>query len=101
MDRAEGARLDTLMEVRRRAALDSVGDGVILTDAQGRIDFLNPVAARLTGLRENEARHQDFDAVFRLLDEETRAALESPVARVLRELQPTVQCECSGSSRIC
>jgi PAS domain S-box-containing protein len=88
MGRVDEARIDSLMEVRLQAALDSVGDGVILTDAQGLIDFLNPVAARLTGLRENEARHQDCDAVFRLLDEATHAAMESPVARVLRELQP-------------
>ena len=88
MDRADGVCLDTLPEGRLRAALASVRDGVILTDAQGRIDLLNPVATRLIGLSENEARHQDCSTVFRLLDEATRTAVESPVARVLRELHP-------------
>jgi PAS domain S-box-containing protein len=85
MNAGEQARSDTLAEARYRATLASIGDGVISTDAQGRIDFMNPVAERLTGWSEGEARGRPAAEVFKLRNEETRAAVESPVARVIRE----------------
>ncbi len=64
--------------------LQSIGDAVIATDAQGKVVFLNPVAERLTGWASIEARGHDSDEVFRIVNESTRQAVESPVARVLR-----------------
>lgn len=64
--------------------LHSIGDGVIATDRREIISFMNPVAARLTGWDENEAVGQPMRNVFRIINEETRQAVESPVARVLR-----------------
>ena len=32
-----------------QVALASIGDAVIVTDAQGRVSFMNPVAEALTG----------------------------------------------------
>ena len=68
-----------------RATLYSIGDAVITTDPEGRVRHVNPVAERLTGWLEAEARDQPLDAVFRIVNEETRAAVENPVQRVLRE----------------
>jgi PAS domain S-box-containing protein len=65
--------------------LRSIGDGVIATDERGRVTFLNPIAERLTGWQEAEALGQPLDAVFRIISERTRAVVESPVAKVLRE----------------
>ena len=64
--------------------LESIGDAVIATDAQGLIVFLNPVAERLTGWAETDARGRTCDEIFRIVNEHTRASVESPVARVLR-----------------
>jgi PAS domain S-box-containing protein len=64
--------------------LESIGDAVIATDAHGKIVFLNPVAERLTGWGASEARGRSCDDVFRIVHENTRAVVESPVARVLR-----------------
>jgi|APLak6261679142_1056127.scaffolds.fasta_scaffold00043_26 PAS domain S-box-containing protein len=65
------------------ATLDSIGDAVLVTDAQGRIERLNPVAERLTGWSLVEARGQPVEQIFTIVDPVTRARIESPVARVL------------------
>ena len=68
-----------------QTTLASIGDAVIATDRQGRVVFLNPVAAELTGWPEAEALGQDSTAVFRIVNEVTRQAVEHPITRVLRE----------------
>ena len=75
------------IEERNRATLYSIGDAVIATDAQSRINRMNPVAESLTGWTEAEADGKPLDEVFRIVNEETRAVVESPVTRVLREGQ--------------
>ena len=81
--RAEAARTEA--EERYRTTLLSIGDGVIATDADGRVAMLNPVAEALTGRTLDEARGRPIEEVFPILNEETRAAVENPVRRVLRE----------------
>jgi PAS domain S-box-containing protein len=65
--------------------LYAIGDGVITTDATGRVRRLNPEAERLTGWFEAEARGRPMGEVFQIVNEETRAEVENPVTRVLRE----------------
>jgi PAS domain S-box-containing protein len=65
------------------AALGSIGDAVIVTDQSARISFLNPVAEALTGWSAADALQQPLTHVFRIIDERTRAAVESPVEKVL------------------
>jgi len=70
-----------------RATLYSIGDAVITTDVAGQVCEMNPVAERLTGWSEAQARGQPLGGVFRIIDETSRAALDSPVAEVLRDGQ--------------
>ncbi len=72
-------------EDRYRATLLSVGDGIIVTDAQGRIEIMNAVAEELTGWPQEEALGRPLEEVFRIVNEETRRLVESPAARVLQE----------------
>jgi PAS domain S-box-containing protein len=65
--------------------LKSIGDAVISTDASGRVVFMNPVAERLTGWTLADAHGHALAEVFRIVNEQTREAVESPVERVLRE----------------
>src|SRR5262249_56980634 len=65
--------------------LRSMGDGVIATDAEGRVTFLNPVAEGLTGWASEQARGQPLDHAFRITNQITGEAVEDPGARVLRE----------------
>jgi len=65
--------------------LRSIGDAVIATDGAGLITLMNPVAESLTGWPAPAARGTALDAVFRIINEDTRNTVESPVAKVLRE----------------
>ena len=65
--------------------LRSIGDAVIATNAFGEIRFMNSVAEQLTGWPAKDAQGLQLDQVFKILNEHTRATVESPVAKVLRE----------------
>jgi PAS domain S-box-containing protein len=72
-------------EERFRTTLRSIGDAVIATDAAGLVTDVNPVAEALTGWNEAEVVGKPLAEVFRIVNEETRAEVENPVRRVLRE----------------
>jgi diguanylate cyclase (GGDEF)-like protein/PAS domain S-box-containing protein len=72
---------------RAQVTLESIGDAVITTDSEGRIDYMNPVAESLTGWENREAQGQRIGEVLTVVDEATREASESPVMRCLREGQ--------------
>jgi PAS domain S-box-containing protein len=72
-------------EERLRTTLYSIGDGVITTDASGVICHLNPVAEKLTGWKEAEARGRPCSEVFHIINEGTRVAETSPIDHVLRD----------------
>ena len=72
-------------EERYRVTLMSIGDGVVVTDAEGRVELLNPVAEALTGWTNEEARGQPLETVFRIVKEGTREPVENPVSCVVRE----------------
>jgi PAS domain S-box-containing protein len=76
-----------LSESREQLAttLKSIGDAVITTDAEGCVTFMNPVAQALTGWQAAQAKGQQLGEVFRIVNERTRATVESPVAKVVRE----------------
>lgn len=67
-----------------RTTLYSIGDGIIATDQTGCVRQMNPVAEKLTGWSEAEARGRPCHEVFRIVHEGTREIVESPVQQVLR-----------------
>jgi len=83
--RRAAERLAREQEEQARTTLSSIGDGVVTTDAEGRISRLNPVAEELTGWTSATAQGKPVAEVFRILNEHTRQTVECPVARVLRE----------------
>lgn len=70
---------------RAQVTLASIGDAVITTDTNGRVEFLNMVAEQLTGWSLAEATGQPLDRVFCIISEITRETVPSPVDTVLRE----------------
>jgi PAS domain S-box-containing protein len=85
LSRAETALHES--ETRYHTSLISIGDGVITTNADGRVELLNPVAERLTGWTLNEARGRPLEEVFHIVNEETRQEVDNPICRVVREGQ--------------
>lgn len=100
--------LHAFFEEKERAhvTLRSIGDGVITTDANGRIALINAAAEKLTGWLQQEAQGRPLHDVFRIFDEKARAACENPVEQLLRQMSPvdlvnhTVLITRDGSERI-
>ena len=65
--------------VENRTTLASIGDAVIATDVQGIVNFLNPVAERLTGWSSEEAAGQPVEQVFHIINEQTRLPVSNPI----------------------
>jgi len=68
-----------------RVTLHSIGDAVITTDAHGRVQWLNPVAERMTGWPNEAAREQPLSQVFHIVNELSREAEPSPFERCLTQ----------------
>jgi len=64
--------------------LQSIGDGVITSDAHGCIEYLNPVAEELTGWKLQQAAGRTIDETFRAFHEETCEPLENPLLVAMR-----------------
>jgi PAS domain S-box-containing protein len=65
--------------------LRSIGDGVIVTDGEGRVVLMNPVAEMMTGWKESEALNSPIREIFHIFREKTRQIVENPVEKVLEE----------------
>ena len=95
--RAENQRdrfVNTLRRINQRlraardlwsTTLSCIGDGVVATDRQGRVTFMNPVASALTGWKNADAKGRDLQEIFSIVNADTRAPAGNPVARALRD----------------
>jgi len=76
--------------------LQSIGDGVITTDANCKVEYVNPVAEELTGWKVDDASGRSIDEIFRGFHEETCEPLENPLAvsirrnRSIKSVRPTL-----------
>ena len=69
-------------EARAKRVLQSIGDAVIVTDADTRVIQMNPLAEQLTGWTLEEARGESLAHVFHIVNETTRLTVESPADKV-------------------
>ena len=70
---------------RLRVTLASIGDGVVASDENGAVLYINPVGEKLTGWREDEARGRPIAEIMPLIDEQSRESIEVPVYTCLRQ----------------
>ncbi len=82
-ERAENALM--MEQERLRVTLRSIGDAVIATDVEGKVQLVNRVAEALTGWSQEEALGRPLADIFQIISEKTRERCEDPVHRVLRE----------------
>ncbi len=70
-------------EEQLAVTLQSIGDAVIATDAEGRVTLLNPRAQQLTGWTQVEAIGLPAEDVFQIINQETRQPSAIPVMATL------------------
>ena len=68
--------------------LQSIGDGVITTDGDSMVEYINPVAEELTGWRLDDATGRPIDEIFRCFHEETCEPLENAMSVAIRRDRP-------------
>lgn len=68
---------------RAQVTLHSIGDGVITTDANGWIEYMNPAAERLTGWRNHKARGRSILDVFKIYRESKQVPADNPLDEVI------------------
>ena len=84
-DRKEAEAQTLQAKERAQVTLASIADAVITIDTFGLVEYMNPVAERLTGWRDDEARGVPLADVFSVQDEATGVALADPVARAVTD----------------
>jgi len=88
-----------------KITLDAIGDGVISTDTQGHIEYMNPVAEQLTGWNANQALGLSIKDVFRVFHEETCEPIENPLLLSMRRknkiksIRPSLMVKRDGSEQ--
>lgn len=70
---------------RAQVTLDSIGDAVISTDADGVVTYVNAVAEALTGWSRLAAVGHPLSDVFRIVDVDSREVTDDPLALAIRE----------------
>ena len=81
--RAEDALF--LEQVRAQVTLESIGDGVITTNAAGKIVYMNPVAEQYTEWKKADAQGLPLAEVFKIFDEDSNRLEEYPIHYCLQE----------------
>ncbi|MBT5232004.1 MAG: diguanylate cyclase, partial [Methylococcales bacterium] len=65
--------------------LEALGDGVITTDLEGYVDYLNPVAIKILNVIYSEVLGQPLDRIYQRSDLVTHVSLRSVVLDCLEE----------------
>ncbi len=75
----------SLSRSKRQAqyTLESISEGVITTDNDGRIDYMNRAAESLIGTSRDDATGHRIGELFKLVDDADRRPLGDPVERCL------------------
>jgi len=68
--------------------LNNIGDGIIVTDVEGRVTYMNPAAETIAGWSFNTVKNEKFERIIQLQDEENRPFLDSLIDKVLRKPVP-------------
>ena len=85
--RKTGRNEATLFRQKERVevTLNSIGDGVITTDAEGNVEYINQVASKLTGFTNKKAQGLKLFEVLTLVNDEGYPPTENPVLKAISE----------------
>lgn len=80
----ERSRAEKLAE-QHRIILEAIDDGLIMTDAEGNIMLMNPLACSLTGYKRSEAMGKKLEEILNLVDHRTGDPFPSPAAKAIND----------------
>ena len=81
--RRQSAEVLEELKEHLRTTLGCIGDGVVSTDNQANVTYLNPVAEKLTGWTQANAVGKSLSTVFNIVNETTRIPVNNPVNKAL------------------
>jgi len=84
-DRNEAFKQLRESEEKTTRILENIGDAVIATDSKLSVTYMNPVAEKLTGWKEDEAKGKPVEEVFNIINEYTRQKVENPIIAAISE----------------
>jgi len=70
-------------EEKLAVTLNSIGDAVLATDADGRVTLMNPLAEKLIGYTQEQAANRQIEEIFHIINQETRQPAIVPVKETL------------------
>lgn len=73
-----------LQKDHSRRILNSLGEGLITTNINGKVTYMNPEAERLTGWNWQDAKGQPLQNIYNVVSEETEMLFENIVSRILK-----------------
>lgn len=72
-------------KLQARITLESIGEGIVTTDRDGVVDYMNEAAEELLGMQRTTAIGKRPAELIALVDESDRESLGDPVAQCLAE----------------
>lgn len=69
--------------LRARLTLECLYEALVTTDVQGRIEYMNPAAEQLLGLRAADAIGKSLQEITRVVEESEQKLLSEPVRQAL------------------
>ena len=79
----ESERELLLAKEQIEVTLCSIAEGVITTDTDGKVQFMNPAAEEMTGVPREQARNQPIENILKILDEQTRETMAPSILETL------------------
>ncbi len=73
---------------RAQVTLNAIGDGVVTTDIEGRITYMNPAAEAMSGWLNTQAAGKPLNKVFKVIDPMSRQPVHYSLEAVLRRNTP-------------
>jgi PAS domain S-box-containing protein len=70
---------------RLHVTLESIGDGVITTDTQGKVIYLNPIAEFMTGWEVKQACEKQLNQVLKITGQTNRQVVVLPIKTWLKD----------------
>lgn len=75
-------------QARAEITLNSIGDAVVSADMDGRVDYLNVAAERISGWTREQAAGRPVAEILNIVDGATGRALPNPIAVALEGNRP-------------